>query len=144
MTRPLPPWPADGTTLHLRVPASAAGSAAACDAAERHLAAAGLTPRAAYRVQLVLEELVMNVALHAAAAEAAIAVARVPDGVLLGVEDDGPPFDPTQAAPAAAPSLQPAPAGGLGLVLVRKSALAWAYERAGGRHNRLTVLVAAA
>lgn len=142
MTTPWPAWPPEPATLHLRVASGAAGAAEACLAAAAHLQGAALSARALYRVELVLEELLMNVALHARCAQADVRVAVTGDAVLLGVEDDGDAFDPTHLAPAAAPpSLEGSQVGGLGLSLVRQSVRDWRYERVAGR-NRVTALLA--
>lgn len=143
MSRPWPAWPPEPATLHLRVPAGAAGAAQASAAVTAHLAPAQLSARASYRVDLVLEELLMNVALHARCAQAEVRVALFEPFVLLSVEDGGEAFDPTAAAPPRPPaSLDGAPVGGLGLSLVRQSVLDWGYERLDEGRNRVTAAIA--
>lgn len=110
-----------------------------------HLAPADPSPALVYRLELVLEEVLMNIVWHAGPVQAiALEVEARAAEVVLSFEDDGAPFDPTHAVPPAQPhDLAEAVPGGLGLVLLRKFASSLAYERA-GRRNRLTVTLARA
>jgi serine/threonine-protein kinase RsbW len=94
-------------------------------------------------MQVALEEVVMNVAMHGVAqlgcGEVTVRFGRAPDAVVLVVEDDGQAFDPVAAAPRKRPeSLREAEVGGLGLTLLRHYCRDIHYERAGDR-NRLTM-----
>lgn len=128
--------------LRLRV----TGSPDALEPARRRLhdvLVGQLSARAMYRVEVVLEEVLMNVMLHAhddmALHDIGLEVRLRPDAVEMHFEDDGKPFDPTGVRDLSQPStLEDARPGGLGLVLVRKSAKALVYERRDGR-NRLRV-----
>ncbi len=105
-----------------------------------------LTDRARFRIELVLEELVMNVVRHGHPRAAAhdgfsfrLGVEVSADLVQLCLEDDGVPFDPATAPDAVPPAtLAEARVGGLGLVLVHKSARSLRHERI-GTLNRLWV-----
>lgn len=112
-----------------------------------HLAPSSPSPGLVYSLELVLEEVLMNLAWHAwpdggEGHSSRVTLAEQPDALLLTFEDDGVPFDPLTAPPPRAPvTLDEARPGGLGLVLVKRYARALAYERADGR-NRLTVTLA--
>lgn len=102
-----------------------------------------LSARAMYRVEVVLEEVLMNVALHGHDDDGKhcvdVAVQLGGEAVVLRFEDDGRPFDPTIGPDAHRPSsIDEVRPGGLGLVLLRKSAKALRYTREGTR-NRLQV-----
>ena len=103
--------------------------------------------RTVYAVELVLEEVLSNQFKYAFAD-------AVPQAVALGVwveggeielsfEDSGVAFDPLHAPELPVPaSIDEAPIGGLGLMLVRRFATSAAYERSAGR-NLLTVRIGA-
>lgn len=133
------------SVLALRLPAEVASVETARLAVLGHLPPGCLSPRERFDLELVLEELIMNLTLHAyrGAAEPGwfdLSAERLPGGVLrLVLEDDGADFDAATAVAAPAPaSLEAAPVGGLGLVLVRQRALRLAHQRKAGR-NRLEV-----
>ena len=101
-----------------------------------------------YRVELVFEEIVANVVRHGGRGgevpSVAVAVELGGDDVLMTIDDDGPPFDPSQREEPVSPtSLEDAEIGGLGLMMVRRAASAVAYERTAGDRNRLTVRIPA-
>lgn len=103
---------------------------------------------AIFRLELVLEEVLMNRLWHAGAGQSDshtdLMVQTGPGQLLLRFEDDGPAFDPTQAPRPTLPrSIDEATPGGLGLMLTRKAVSAWNYERAGAR-NRFTLQLARA
>ena len=104
--------------------------------------AAGLEARRLYAVQLCLEEVVANLALHArpaAGVEVSLTVTLETAPLRVTVDDDAIPFDPIQAAsPAPATTLEAAVPGGLGLTLLRGFSTAQEYARVAGR-NRLTL-----
>lgn len=101
---------------------------------------------AVYRCELVLEEVFVNIVLHAT---------ELPAGACIGFEaevhaaeiklvfiDPGAAFDPTTLPEPDLPShLAKGPPGGLGVMLVRRLALDMSYRREAGR-NRLQVRVA--
>lgn len=107
---------------------------------------AALSPKAIYALEVVLEEVLMNAAMHAhpdgGVHSVDLAAWVEPDDVVLRFEDDGIAFDPMQQPEEARPStLDAARPGGLGLSLVRRLARHVAYGRRGGR-NCLTVHIA--
>ena len=132
--------PAAGTApddaLLLRVPPELATISSACNAADAHVAARGASERARYALRLVIEELLANVVLHGGArSDVEVLVRAKADGIAVRISDDGTAFDPTSAAPAAAPgSLADAKAGGLGLTMVRSVVRRIAWRRDGGRN----------
>jgi anti-sigma regulatory factor (Ser/Thr protein kinase) len=95
------------------------------------------------KMQVALEEAVMNVAMHAygPGGDGAIAIRLLAqdDAVALVIEDTGPAFDPTTAVARAAPlSLEDARPGGLGLKLLRHFCPDIEYQRVDDR-NCLTL-----
>ena len=126
-------------SLRLRVPGEHAAIEAARQQVLAFLADEGLSPRAVYRLELVLEEVLMNRLWHADAGRAGgptdLTLQTGPAALLLHFEDDGPRFDPTQRADRTLPtSIEDATPGGLGLLLTRKAVSAWSYERTDGRN----------
>lgn len=104
--------------------------------------------RAIYRSELVFEEVCVNVIRHAYAGRRAgsrpihAEVRIADDDIILTIEDEGPPFDPT-AAPSHTPatSLDEARTGGRGIALTRLWTRQMTYARSGDR-NRVTLIVA--
>lgn len=126
-------------SLHLQVPGERAALEPTRLQVLDFLAGEGLPAAAVYRLELVLEEVLMNQLWHAGTGRADshtdLLLQCGPDQLLLRVEDDGPPFDPTQAAlPTLPTSIDAAMPGGLGLLLMRKAVMSWCYERSGGRN----------
>lgn len=119
-------------------------------ALRQFLLGAGASERAIFQCELAFEELVTNVIHHAYAGRAPasqpidVAVAIDPDRpdvLVMRVEDEGPPFDPSQAPDQPPPTnIAQARIGGLGLRFIRASTTRFVYERVGGR-NRVTVHV---
>ncbi|MBX9748591.1 MAG: ATP-binding protein [Roseococcus sp.] len=100
----------------------------------------GVAGRQLYAIELCLEEVVANLALHAQPSgpgPIAVTVRLETAPLRLVVEDDAIPFDPTLATGApAAQTLEEAGVGGLGLGLVQSFAASREYGRHAGR-NRL-------
>jgi anti-sigma regulatory factor (Ser/Thr protein kinase) len=129
----------------LRFAAESASFEAAADEFRAALEACGARGRARYNAELVFEEIVSNVVRHgdAAAIEVSLACEPDADAIVLTFDDDGPPFDPLERPlPGRPTSIEEAPLGGLGLVLVRKASTSLRYERTGEGKNRLTVALA--
>jgi serine/threonine-protein kinase RsbW len=143
----MPPTAEPGTRLALSVPARIDVLESCRRAVLDFLAPHGLGPQVIYSVELVLEETLVNAISYgyADAREHTIelSVEVEPARVVLAFEDDGVEFDPRRSgeAPTAAVTIDNAPSGGRGLLLVRNAACAIDYARAGGR-NRLTIGVA--
>jgi anti-sigma regulatory factor (Ser/Thr protein kinase) len=113
------------------------------------LSGAGCDRRTMFRVEVVVEELVMNVIRHAVPAtpdERMMLSAHVGAGLVrLALEDGGPEFDPLQFSPAPLPSLlDDEPIGGYGLRLVQKMADAFRYTRTPAGMNRLELEIRSA
>ena len=110
------------------------------------LEARGVTGKAAFTVQLVLEEMVTNSVRHALGGDARCDVrvsATLEEGaVALTVEDEGPAFDPLGEAPApdTGAGVDERPVGGLGVHLVKEMAEEVRYERDGAT-NRVILRV---
>ncbi len=130
-------------TLELQVPASADGVAQGVQACEAFLQPHGVPTRACMRLALVLEESVMNLAMHGHTTpgphRAKLRLRLLPDALELVLCDDGLPFDPrTAPLPERPRTLDEARPGGLGLALMRRFARAMHYERVNGQ-NCLTM-----
>jgi anti-sigma regulatory factor (Ser/Thr protein kinase) len=109
------------------------------------LAPLALPQRVLYDVDIVLEELFMNIVLHAHEDGRAHAVdLRVelkPGSIRLRLDDRGRPFDPTNRPEPEHPrSIAEARPGGLGLGLVRQHSTSMFYARREGC-NSLTVTI---
>jgi len=133
--------------MRIALPARRDSIEAARTSVLEHLSAGTLPPALVYRIELVLEEVLMNIIWHAyddsGEGEIVVEAERMPGGVKLVFEDTGPPFDPREAPAYEAPrTLAEAHVGGLGLVLLRKFAREISYERQGGT-NRLALTLTA-
>lgn len=112
----------------------------------RYLEPLALSERVLFRLDLVLEEVLMNAVNHAFGDDCEHLVEVIVDVVgpyiELRFEDEGRPFDPTTApVRERARSIEEAVPGGLGLPLLRQMSSSMSYERVGTR-NRLRVGVA--
>jgi len=87
-------------------------------------AVAGLDPEGVKRLELAVEEAVVNVCHYAYPGEGGVVVVRVagePSRLTVEVEDAGRPFDPLSApAPDLAAPIDERRVGGLGIVLIRR------------------------
>jgi anti-sigma regulatory factor (Ser/Thr protein kinase) len=94
----------------------------------------------AFAVELCLDEVINNIAMHGdgATGDVAVEIDTNATPLLVSIEDGGAPFDPTPEPKPLAQSLDEAKIGGLGLVLIHRLSTRMSYERIGGR-NRLTL-----
>lgn len=93
----------------------------------------------ANRAQIAMDEIYSNIVYYSGAKNAAVTVAREPNGLTLTFEDDGVPYDPTTAKePDVTLSGEEREAGGLGIFMVKKMAADMRYQRAQDK-NKLTV-----
>ncbi len=128
----------------LELPVAIASVPVAHAAIAEALAPHAPSARLRQAVDLVVEETIMNLQMHAFDGSAAgqtlqIDVAVSPRRVHLCFRDRGRPFDPLAHAPAALPrTLDEAAVGGLGWRLVRAAAAHLGYRR-DGDCNALTV-----
>ncbi len=110
------------------------------------LAAQAPRPFDIYKVELILEESLMNIIWHAFEDQGPhqidLTIELEPDGIVMQFGDDGVEFNPLLApAPVMPSSIDIAVPGGLGLMLVRKFAQSMSYERTDGR-NCLRIRIA--
>lgn len=103
-----------------------------------------LEPMLVNRVEVILEELVSNVARHAAAANYVSVAAEIEDDALtILIEDDGAAFNPLEKnAPAAFTDVASATLGGQGIPLIKRLSRSVSYDRVDGA-NRISVVIAA-
>ena len=127
--------------LHLALALELSALAAAQRRLDDFLSAAGCPPDVRFRVELVVEEAVMNVIRHAeprGATRAALDARCIGGRTLVAVEDDGPAFDPLGATPRLiAAALAGEHDGGFGLHLIRHNTEAVRYSRTAVGTNRL-------
>ncbi len=110
-----------------------------------YLTPLSLSAKVLFKLELVLEETLMNATLHAfkdaGQHQLGLKVWYDKEAIHLCFEDDGVAFDPRQAAEPVLPkSIAEASTGGLGLMLVRKQAKSVDYARVDGR-NVLTIVL---
>jgi serine/threonine-protein kinase RsbW len=127
-------------TLSLELACQPAALVSARDAVREHLMRAEIDERTRNAIDLSLDELLGNTIRHGAgerACRASLTLSRVEQRLLLVLEDDARPFDPTtHPEPERPTSLATARIGGLGISMVRKVVRSMRYSRQRGR-NRL-------
>lgn len=110
---------------------------------EAYAVAHGVSPRAAFQLELVLTEAVTNIIEHGQCPAASIEIAceRLADRLLVEISDAGAPFDPTAHVPHLPPAnLEEATPGGLGVRLIHRYTREMRYRReAGSNHLYLTL-----
>lgn len=132
--------PAAGA-LHLALALDLPALSAAQRRLGAFLAAGGCPPEVCFRVELVVEEAMMNVIRHAepmGATHAALDASCADGRALVAMEDNGPAFDPLQAArrPIAG-AIAGTHDGGFGLHLIRGNTDSARYARTQAGTNRL-------
>jgi anti-sigma regulatory factor (Ser/Thr protein kinase) len=101
------------------------------------LAQSGVDTRAAYHAELVLDELLSNVAAHGGTeGPVRVSLTISPDRVMAEVVDGGIAFDPRVARNFdVTANIEERPVGGLGLLLVQRMTESLDYERMGERNR---------
>jgi anti-sigma regulatory factor (Ser/Thr protein kinase) len=103
-----------------------------------------LTERCVFQLNLAIEECFTNILAHGlkdrrGKGQITVRLSRQADQIVVRLEDDGLPFDPSQAAPPDLDcTLEERPEGGLGIYLTRQIMDAISYERCAGK-NLLTL-----
>ena len=105
---------------------------------------ARLPPAHELNFELALEEVFLNIVMHASlpgrGAQVEVSLALAGDGLTMTVEDDGPRFDPLSLPPPdVSAGLNERPVGGLGVFLVRRVMDTVSYQHVAGR-NRLSMM----
>ena len=109
---------------------------------EQFTSTSGLSAEGTFALRLAIEELVANVILHGYDDDGehtiVVSLSLGAEAVVVALEDDGRPFDPTQA-PAVDLSVDPLQRriGGLGLHFVRTAMDEMTYQRRGSRNHLL-------
>ncbi len=101
---------------------------------------AGMEGREANRLRLAVEEAVANIINHGHATAITLHATEEDNQLVLTIDDDGQPFDPTLGSPTdfSVPADE-RPPGGLGIVLIHKMADRLDYQRIDG-HNILKIV----
>ena len=101
--------------------------------------AAGISTRECKRLRLAVEEAVANVINYGHATAITISMAVEEDRLVLTIDDDGQPFDPTQGSQTDL-TVPPdeRPPGGMGIILMHSMTDALSYQRREG-HNILRI-----
>jgi anti-sigma regulatory factor (Ser/Thr protein kinase) len=129
----------------LRFPATLGGLEQSAAALRELLDARHVVGGPRYNAELAFEEVVANIVRHAAAtSEIEVAIRFDVDEILMTFEDDGVPFDPRASLDPVPPaSIDEAPVGGLGLMLLRQILTRMVYERTPLHRNLLTLGISA-
>jgi len=99
----------------------------------------GADPALSPPLHLLLDEIASNVVRYSGATEFEVDVSTAGNGALLSIADNGAPYDPlAHADPDTTLGAGERPVGGLGILIVKKTADAVSYRREGGR-NVLTL-----
>ncbi|NBS63076.1 MAG: ATP-binding protein [Betaproteobacteria bacterium] len=136
------------TPLEATYAASTEGLAQALSEFDRLSAANAWSSRLAHSLRLVLEELIINVVTHGRrpgdTGWFSVRFTLRHDSIVLVIEDDGLPFDPTAApAPDLDAPLDDRPVGGLGLFLARSLSDELRYVREHGMNRTTAIFLAA-
>jgi serine/threonine-protein kinase RsbW len=128
------------TTRRTAVPADPAQLSVLTEFLREFGSAAALAPTQLGNLELALEEIFLNIAMHGSepgvAPRVEVSLSLNTDAVTMTVEDDGPQFDPLSLPPPdVTASLADRPVGGLGVFLVRKLMDTVSYERVAGRNQ---------
>ena len=128
----------------LRFRATLVGFEEAATALRELLKVRQVSDDARNNIEVVFEEAAANIIRHACpTGDVEVAIRFDDDAIVMTFDDDGVPFNPNlQPDPGLATTLDEAPIGGLGLVLIRKIAR-MAYERTPQQHNVLTLSIPA-
>ena len=99
----------------------------------------GIDEKEAKRLRLAVEEAVANSINHGQATTITLQAKQEDNRLLLTIDDDGQPFDPTNDSPTdlSIPADQ-RPPGGLGIMLLHEMTEGLSYKRIDG-HNILTI-----
>lgn len=132
-----------GSSISLRM-TSGDDTAVLFDAVAAFVDDHAIGPKPAYALELVLDELVTNIADHGAGpGGATIIIEVVREGATIrgSVRDDAAPFDPLRRGPVdTTGSIEEREVGGLGVHLVRKMTNSLGYSREAG-HNVLNFTI---
>ena len=129
-------------TFHVSLPARLSKVRELSSMVEAFGNANGLSQQRVFVMNLALDELIANTVMHGlqdVPTEIDITLQVHAERLVLTIEDNGRPFDPTRGGPAdVTSSLEDRAVGGLGLHLIKAFADRLSYEFVNGR-NRVTM-----
>jgi serine/threonine-protein kinase RsbW len=128
------------TTRRTAVPADPAQLGVLSEFLREFGSAAALAPTQVGTLELALEEIFLNIAMHGSepgsAPQVEVSLNLETDAVTMTIEDDGPQFDPLSLPPPdVTVSLADRKVGGLGVFLVRSLMDTVSYARVAGRNQ---------
>lgn len=131
--------------LHLRLPRAMRAFAELTPGVDNFMESRQLSAEARYKIKLALEETILNLIKHPPADRRSetidVFVVLEPGAVVIRVDDESPPFDPTSAArPNLDLPLEQRVPGGLGIHMLREMLDGFDYEHRQGR-NSITMRV---
>jgi anti-sigma regulatory factor (Ser/Thr protein kinase) len=126
----------DDGLIWLQLPAEMTSLARFTEFAHEGARAAGLPEAAFGKLELILEEVLVNVFHYAGCSDVAVGYAVQPaSGLRMEVCDSGPAFNPLERqTPDLSAPLDDRPIGGLGIFLVQTMAETVSYRRENGRN----------
>ena len=126
----------DDGLIWLQLPAEMTSLARFMEFAHEGARAAGLPEAAFGKLELILEEVLVNVFHYAGCSDVAVGYAVHPTSCLrMEVRDSGPAFNPLERqAPDLNAPLEDRPVGGLGIFLVQTMAETVSYRRENGQN----------
>jgi anti-sigma regulatory factor (Ser/Thr protein kinase) len=128
---------------HLRFPATLAGFEQGAGNLRALLDAQSLGGVPRYNAELAFEEVVTNIVRHGSPdGDIEVTVVSGEHEIVLTFEDNGVPFDPGgRPDPVVPASIDEAPLGGLGVLLLKKISTRMSYTRTPQCRNQLTLAI---
>jgi serine/threonine-protein kinase RsbW len=134
------------STRTLILPGTLEALTASMELVEQASEEAGLSTKAAYGLQLAVDELVTNVVTHAyeekgITGQVGLHLEITPETLTLAIEDTGELYDPrTRVTPDLDKPLEERQVGGLGIFLAMKSVDEFRYERDGNKNRNILIV----
>ena len=108
---------------------------------------AGFDKQSTYRLHLAVDEIATNTIMHGydggrIPGQIFLTAEILPDLLRINLEDEAPPFDPTQqeCPPDLSATIETRAIGGLGILLAQKNVDQFLYQRVGDRNRVMFIL----